>query len=46
MKNSKKIILKKAGILLTTFLLVVMCLAVDTTSVSAAKIKLNKTNLL
>ena len=45
MKNSKKSF-KKAGILLTTFLLVVMCLAVDTTSVSAAKIKLNKTKLL
>ena len=44
MKNSKKLF-KKAGILLTTFLLVVMCLAVDTTSVSAAKIKLNKTKL-
>ena len=44
MKNSKKSF-KKAGILLTTFLLVVMCLAVDTTSVSAAKIKLNKTKL-
>ncbi len=44
MKNSKKSF-KKAGILLTTFLLVVMCLAVDTTSVSAAKIKLKKTKL-
>ena len=41
MRNGKKS-LKKASVLLTTFLLVVMCLAVDTTSVSAAKIKLNK----
>ena len=44
MRNGKKS-LKKASVLLTTFLLVVMCLAVDTTSVSAAKIKLNKTKL-
>ena len=44
MRNSKKS-LKKVSVLLTTFLLVVMCLAVDTTSVSAAKIKLNKTKL-
>ena len=36
MRNGKKS-LKKASVLLTTFLLVVMCLAVDTTSVSAAK---------
>ena len=43
-RNGK--IIKKASVLLTTFLLVVMCLAVDTTSVSAAKkIKLNKTKL-
>ena len=44
MRNGKKS-LKKASVLLTTFLLIVMCLAVDTTSVSAAKIKLNKTKL-
>ena len=44
MKNSQRC-LKKVGVLLTTFLLVVMCLAVDTTSVSAAKVKLNKTKL-
>ena len=41
MRNGKKS-LKKASVLLTTFLLVVMCLAVDTTSVSAAKIKRHK----
>ena len=44
MRNGKKS-LKKASVLLTTFLLVVMCLAVDTTSGSAAKIKLNKSKL-
>ena len=44
MRNGKKS-LKKASVLLTIFLLIVMCLAVDTTSVSAAKIKLNKTKL-
>ena len=44
MKNSQRY-LRRVGVLLTTFLLVVMCLAVDTTSVSAAKVKLNKTKL-
>ena len=44
MKNDQKCF-KKIGVLLTTFLLIVMCLAVDTTTVSAAKIKLNKTKI-
>ncbi len=44
MKNDQKCF-KKIGVLLTTFLLIVMCLAVDTTTVSAAKIKLSKTKI-
>ena len=44
MKNGQKCF-KRIGVLLTTFLLIVMCLAVDTTTVSAAKIKLSKTKI-
>ena len=44
MKNGQTCF-KRIGVLLTTFLLIVMCLAVDTTTVSAAKIKLSKTKI-
>ncbi len=44
MKNAQKCF-KRIGVLLTTFLLIVMCLAVDTTTVSAAKNKLSKTKI-
>ena len=44
MKNGQKCF-KRIGVLLTTFLLIVMCLAVDTTTVSAAKNKLSKTKI-
>ena len=44
MKNGQKCF-KRIGVLLTTFLLIVMCLAVDTTTVNAAKNKLSKTKI-
>ena len=44
MKNGQRCF-KRIGVLLTTFLLIVMCLAVDTTTVSAAKNKLSKTKI-